>query len=298
MSRKLLLADGSAAIQRVVELMFSSQGVDVVAVDDGQQAIERLPAERPDVVLASIGTARRSGYEVAAFVRDHPQLSHVPVLLLAGAFEPVDEARAREVGSAGVLVKPLAPHEVVSTVRSLAESTRQAPAAKRGQALPETPPDSPKPADEPGSTGSGSGSLDDYFERLDAAFATLRTRRPPEGRPAPPLADAAAPTPVADVPTVDGVLGVGGVGGSAAPGTPSPRGVDPAPARAPAVSAVPAMPPVAAVPPELTDEQVERITRRVVERLGRDAVRDVVEDVVSEVAERLVRQEIDRIRNR
>ena len=49
---------------------------------------------------------KKNGYEVAAFVKEHPTLSHVPVLLLAGAFEPVDEERAKRVKCDGVLVKP------------------------------------------------------------------------------------------------------------------------------------------------------------------------------------------------
>ena len=67
----------------------------MVAVGDGEQAIARIPIERPDIVLADIGMPKRSGYDVAAFVKGRPDLAHIPVLLLAGAFEPVDEARAR-----------------------------------------------------------------------------------------------------------------------------------------------------------------------------------------------------------
>ena len=61
----------------------------------------------------------RDGYEVAAFVKAVPQLAHIPVLLLTGAFEPVDEARAREVGCDGVLVKPFEPQLVIARVREL-----------------------------------------------------------------------------------------------------------------------------------------------------------------------------------
>lgn len=354
MSHKLLLADGSAAIQRVVELMFSSEDVEVVAVDDGQQAIERLPAERPDVVLADIGTARRSGYEVAAFVKDHPQLSHVPVLLLAGAFEPVDEVRVSQVRSAGVLVKPLEPRAVVSRVRSLVESRRQAPAAEPGRPSRPAPDSAATPAG-PRSAGSGSvpppvservasplrqddrpvadadgGSLDDYFDRLDAAFATLGARQRPAGRSGPDLPHVDTVSGGADVPTLDGVLG--SISRTAGTATPPPRDVVPPPAGpADVPPTLPAAPPprpaaapgsdalaelfrlllaveqgeadvasvttrFAAVPGELTDELVERVTRRVVERLGTEAVRGLVQDVVSDVAERLVRQEIDRIR--
>jgi CheY-like chemotaxis protein len=123
-THKLLLADDSVTIQRVVELTFSGEDVEVVTVGDGEQAIARIPVEHPDIVLADIGMPKRSGYEVAAFVKGRPDLSHIPVLLLAGAFEPVDEARAQQVKSDGVLVKPFEPQQVISRVRELIDGGR------------------------------------------------------------------------------------------------------------------------------------------------------------------------------
>src|SRR5262245_7204772 len=116
---KLLLADDSVTIQRVIELTFADENVQVIAVGDGQQAIDRVKSDRPDIVLADIGMPERDGYEVAAFVKSAPEFSHIPVLLLTGAFEPVDEARARGVGADGVLVKPFEPQMVISRVREL-----------------------------------------------------------------------------------------------------------------------------------------------------------------------------------
>ena len=124
MTHKLLLADDSVTIQRVVELTFSGEDVQVVTVGDGEQAIARIPIELPDIVLADIGMPKRSGYDVAAFVKGRSDLSHIPVLLLAGAFEPVDETRAQQVHSDGVLVKPFEPQQVIARVRDLIESSR------------------------------------------------------------------------------------------------------------------------------------------------------------------------------
>ena len=124
MTHKLFLADDSVTIQRVVELTFSGEDVQVVTVGDGEQAIARIPVEHPDIVLADIGMPKRSGYDVAAFVKGRPDLAHIPVLLLAGAFEPVDEARAQQVKSDGVLVKPFEPQQVISRVRELIDGGR------------------------------------------------------------------------------------------------------------------------------------------------------------------------------
>src|ERR1700694_6099635 len=106
MTHRLLLADDSVTIQRVIELTFADEDVEVITVGDGQQAIDRLDTDPRDIVLADVDMPKRDGYEVAAYVKSRPKLAHIPVVLLTGAFEPVDEARAAEAGSGGVLGKP------------------------------------------------------------------------------------------------------------------------------------------------------------------------------------------------
>lgn len=134
MSHKLLLADDSVTIQRVIELTFADEDVDVIAVGDGRQAIERIEADRPDIVLADVGMPEKNGYEVAAYVKRTPHLAHIPVLLLTGAFEPVDEQRASSVGCDGVLAKPFEPHMVINRVKELlaqAPPPRSAPMSRQ-----------------------------------------------------------------------------------------------------------------------------------------------------------------------
>ncbi len=128
MAHKLLLADDSVTIQRVIELTFSGEDVDVSAVSDGEEAIARIQIDRPDIVLADIGMPKRSGYDVSAFIKGDPTLKHIPVLLLAGAFEPVDDALAALVGCDGVLVKPFEPQQVIARVKELLEGKKGATA--------------------------------------------------------------------------------------------------------------------------------------------------------------------------
>jgi CheY-like chemotaxis protein len=119
MTHKLLLADDSVTIQRVIELTFADEDVDVTTVGDGQLAIDRLDTERFDIVLADIDMPKRDGYEVAAYVKSRPKLAHIPVVLLTGAFEPIDQARADAAGSSDVLAKPFEPQMVINRVKEL-----------------------------------------------------------------------------------------------------------------------------------------------------------------------------------
>ena len=172
MSHTLLLADDSITIQRVIELTFAEEDVKVLAVGDGKHAIDRIQNERPDIVLADVGMPERDGYEVAAFVKGNPQLAHIPVLLLTGAFEPIDEHRARTVGCDGVLVKPFEPQMVINRVKDLLAGKKPAGSANT---TPEPPPAAVSSGQEsyvPRAVNQGD-SLEEYFDRLDAAFATL-----------------------------------------------------------------------------------------------------------------------------
>jgi CheY-like chemotaxis protein len=104
--RKLLLADDSVTIQKVVDLTFTDEGLEVVTVGDGQQALEKLEEFTPDIVLADVFMPKVSGYELCERVKRDERFRHIPVMLLVGSFEPFDEAEARRVGADDYLTKP------------------------------------------------------------------------------------------------------------------------------------------------------------------------------------------------
>jgi CheY-like chemotaxis protein len=281
MPHKLLLADDSVTIQRVIELTFADEDIDVITVGNGQAAIDRAETERPDIVLADAAMPERDGYEVAAFIKSHPQLSHVPVVLLAGAFEPIDEARARAAGCDGVLVKPFEPQMVISRVKDLLSGNRPANMWAAGPtaqgplraAAPAPPRDSPgpgtglvtsrtEPAPQPQDQNAprSDDPLEAYFDRLDAAV-TARAAAPmpaPPAGAAPSLADA-----FAALLTAEGRV-----------------------PRSPAGAA-----PADATPPD-PETLIDAIAERVLARLEDSKLRAIV----LEAAERLVREEIERLK--
>ena len=93
MGKKILLADDSITIQKVIELTFSDEDFEVVTVGNGRLAVDRVAEVRPDVVLCDIIMPEKDGYEVCDYIKKNPSLSHIPVLLLTGAFEPFDQER-------------------------------------------------------------------------------------------------------------------------------------------------------------------------------------------------------------
>jgi CheY-like chemotaxis protein len=104
--RKLLLADDSNTIQKVVDLTFADEGVNVLCVSNGREAIQALTEFSPDVVLADVFMPEMNGYEVCEYIKQHDKFKHIPVMLLVGSFEPFDEEEARRVGANDTLTKP------------------------------------------------------------------------------------------------------------------------------------------------------------------------------------------------
>src|ERR1700744_4187399 len=120
----------------MVTLSLKDVGIDVVAVPNGEAAVRKLTDSNLDLVLADIFMPVRSGYEVCEFIKQDPRYSHLPVVLLVGAFDPLDEQEAQRVGADGVLKKPFVPPDpLIAMVKSaLARAGGQigpAPPAKK-----------------------------------------------------------------------------------------------------------------------------------------------------------------------
>jgi CheY-like chemotaxis protein len=117
---KLLLADDSPTTQKVVQLTFADEGIEVVIADDGDSAMELYAHHRPDIVLADINIPGLNGYEVCEAIRKRADNGATPVILLAGSFEPFDVELAHRVGANDYLTKPFASiRRLVATVTAL-----------------------------------------------------------------------------------------------------------------------------------------------------------------------------------
>ncbi len=132
MGHKILLADDSITVQKIVKLSFSDEDVEVIAVGNGELAVQQFQEIRPDLVMADVFMPGRDGYEVCQYVKTHPELKHTPVILLVHAFEPFDSDRALSVGADRHLTKPFESlRTLVATVKELIEpiAGQAAPAA-------------------------------------------------------------------------------------------------------------------------------------------------------------------------
>src|SRR5258706_2048849 len=127
MRRTILLADDSVTIRKIVELTFGESDIRVESVASGREALERVGELRPDLVLADVVMPGPSGYEVCRAVKDSGR--PVPVLLLAGTFEPFDAEMARACGCDGHITKPFDSHLLIERVERLLQPKAEPAAA-------------------------------------------------------------------------------------------------------------------------------------------------------------------------
>jgi len=104
--QKLLLADDSITIQKVVNLTFADEGIEVIAVGDGDAAMKKFVEVTPDLVMADVNMPGIDGYRICEMIKQDDETKHIPVILLVGSFEPFDEEEARRVGANDYLTKP------------------------------------------------------------------------------------------------------------------------------------------------------------------------------------------------
>ncbi len=118
MVHRLLLADDSITIQKVVELVLAEEGFEIKAVNNGEEALAAISSFKPDIVLADTEMPIMNGYQLCEKIKTSSATQDVPVILLAGAFEPFDEELARQVGADDVVIKPFESLELISKINA------------------------------------------------------------------------------------------------------------------------------------------------------------------------------------
>lgn len=116
---RLLLADDSITIRKVVEMTMPQDRFQITSVGDGEAALEALGNERPDVLLADVIMPKMDGYELCSVLRSSPEFKDIPVILLVGTFENYDEVRGREAGADDHIVKPFETNDLIDKIRAV-----------------------------------------------------------------------------------------------------------------------------------------------------------------------------------
>ncbi|HSB69638.1 MAG TPA: response regulator [Candidatus Methylomirabilis sp.] len=119
MGARILVADDSVTIQKVVELTFSKEDFVLVQARSGEETIRKALEVRPDLVLVDLVMPDKNGYEVCAALRAEPTLRSVPIILLTGTFESFDKEQGLQAGADDFVTKPFESQVLISKVKRL-----------------------------------------------------------------------------------------------------------------------------------------------------------------------------------
>jgi len=197
MAARILVADDSVTIQKVVELTFSKEGFVLVQARSGEETIRKAKEQRPDLILLDLVMPDKNGYEVCAALRAEATLRSVPIIVLAGTFEGYDKDKGAQVGANDFVTKPFESQILIGKVKQLlfaktldlGVAARAAPPkAVPRPAAPATPPPPPRVAP-PGALPRPSSAP--VVTPPPAAMTTAKL--PPRAAAVPPRARAQMP---------------------------------------------------------------------------------------------------------
>ncbi|MBD5802351.1 Transcriptional regulatory protein YycF [Azoarcus sp. Aa7] len=119
MAKKILIADDEQNIVISLEFLMKREGYEVSVANDGDEAVRRIRAEKPDLVLLDVMMPKKSGFEVCQEVKSNPELQSVRILMLTAKGRDTEVAKGLALGADAYMTKPFSTKELVERVRSM-----------------------------------------------------------------------------------------------------------------------------------------------------------------------------------
>ena len=121
MSRSVLVVDDEPNIVRSLEFLMSQAGYLVRVVHDGEQALQAIREQRPDLVLLDLMIPKRDGYEVCQAIRENPDWKDIHVIMLTAKGQEAERAKGIELGADDYVTKPFSTRALVQKVKGVLE---------------------------------------------------------------------------------------------------------------------------------------------------------------------------------
>lgn len=119
MTSKVLVVDDEPNILLSLEFLIKKAGFQVRTARDGEEALEALAAERPDLVLLDVMMPRKDGYEVCQTIRQNPDWQDIKIIMLTAKGREVEKEKGLALGADDYITKPFSTQEVVAKVREV-----------------------------------------------------------------------------------------------------------------------------------------------------------------------------------
>ncbi|MBF0290584.1 MAG: response regulator [Nitrospinae bacterium] len=119
----VLIADDSVTIQKVFELAFEGEDIDIMVASDGKSALSMALNEKPDMIIADVNMPEMDGFELCQAIKKNPDTNSIPVYMLSSALDDFDEDKAKRVGASGRFEKPFRSEDMVRQVMEAINTT-------------------------------------------------------------------------------------------------------------------------------------------------------------------------------
>lgn len=119
MSKKILIADDEQNIVISVEFLLKREGFAVSVAGDGEEALAKVRAERPDLVILDVMMPKRNGFDVCQDIRNDPELKDTRVLMLTAKGRDTEMAKGLALGADNYMTKPFSTKDLVAAVKKL-----------------------------------------------------------------------------------------------------------------------------------------------------------------------------------
>ena len=129
----VLLVDDDRRIVELLEIAFSAHGFRVLTAADGDEAVKRTIAERPDLVVLDVRLPRKSGLEVCEWLRRDPDDPAVPIIMVSAVVDAETRLQAFTRGADDYLTKPFSPKELIARARRMLARSAEARSARARQ---------------------------------------------------------------------------------------------------------------------------------------------------------------------
>ncbi len=126
---KILNIDDSPTVQRLIEMILSSQGYQVVLASDGEEGIAKAKSERPDLILVDFVMPKMNGYQVCKTLKEDAEFRSTPIILVTSKGDKVGSKFVDVLGISEYFTKPFQPEELLAKIREVLDKKAQEEAA-------------------------------------------------------------------------------------------------------------------------------------------------------------------------
>jgi len=117
--KKILIIDDEEDYLNLIKTILEPQGYKVIFSTDGKEGLEKLKAEKPNLIILDINMPEVNGFQLCQQIRNNPESKHIPIIMLTVRRKEDDKVKGLELGADDYITKPFHPKELISRLKTV-----------------------------------------------------------------------------------------------------------------------------------------------------------------------------------